>query len=102
MNIAGSALDVGYCYSNEMGKADGELNEQYQRLTVLAKKVFSEIANPLLNSERAWLAFREHNCELFERNDMDNHGFEQKDCMLRMTRERIIELREIADSIESR
>ena len=101
MNI-GSSLDASYCYANEMKKADKELNTQYKRLTPLAKKYDVGVANTLLRSEKAWITFRNSNCELARQLDLDNHDFEHKDCMLRMTRERMIELKDMADFIEGR
>ena len=73
-----------------------------KRLTPLAKKYDAGVANALLRSEKAWIMFRDSNCELGRQLDLDNHDFEHKDCMLRMTRERAIELKDMADFIESR
>lgn len=101
MNI-GSALDASFCYRDETNKADKKLNEQYRRLMPLAKKYDAKVADALLSSQRAWIAYRDKKCALARELDLDNHDFEYKDCVLWMTRVRAVELQDMADFIENR
>jgi uncharacterized protein YecT (DUF1311 family) len=95
---AGSTVQIGDCFNGEQAKAEKALNATYQRLIPLAKNNYDpKLAEDLRRAQRAWVEFRKLNCQFYDRKDRALHGLEQADCMLRMTREREIELRAAVD-----
>lgn len=100
---AGNTQDIASCFREKQSKAEKTLNETYQRLLPLAKNNFDpELENDLRRAERIWVDFRKLNCEFYGRRDRARHNFEYMDCMLRMTREREIELRAAAEELARR
>jgi uncharacterized protein YecT (DUF1311 family) len=100
---AGNTLDQQSCFMEKQERAEEKLNDTYRRLIPLAKSNFDpELENDLRRAERAWIDYRKLNCQFYGRKDRARHNFEALDCMLRMTREREIELRAAAEELANR
>lgn len=100
---SGNTVEIATCFIDKQKEAEKILNATYQRLIPLARNNFDpELENDLRRAERAWIEYRKLNCQFYGRKDRARHNFEAMDCMLRMTREREIELRAAAEELASR
>ena len=85
-DICGKASSIGdmdRCDFRIFNDAEKRLNKGYE---LLRSKLDEREKSVLEQSQRAWLAFRDANCELAS-------SFAHRQCMTRMTWERISELR---------
>lgn len=85
---SGSYLAIARCGDSRFGKSEGELNDIYKRLTV-ALKDDPPRRRLIIESQRAWLVYREKSCEFW-------HGvlsYEVGGCKAAITDNRIEELK---------
>lgn len=95
------------CAANDLADADAELNTVYQRALAdqaafdKARKEGgesdAEAAKSLKAAERAWIAFRDANCESLNAGNIGGTGYSAfiVECQMTMTRDRIKELKSL-------
>lgn len=96
---AESTIAIQNCFIEAQAKAEKALNNTYQRLISRSKYLDAKDVDDLRHAERAWISFRDSNCQFYRDLDRVRHDFEHSDCMLRMTREREIELGRIVENL---
>ena len=82
------------CFSQEWKNADDELNRKYQELVarLKAQKTRPEAFTLLRDSERAWIAYRDTQCqfETYQSQGGSAHEGAMSMCMTKMTNQRIV------------
>jgi uncharacterized protein YecT (DUF1311 family) len=63
-DTAQTQSEMGYCADLLYKKADAELNDAYRDLLSGYKKLGKAFATGLTKSQRAWIAYRDSDCEL--------------------------------------
>lgn len=96
----GSTKGPGPCLATQNAIAEQALNETYQRLLDLSRNFDSSLPPKLVRSQRAWLSFRKYNCEYHESKTLTNDRFDFNDCMLRITRQRALEPRQLVRELK--
>lgn len=81
-----------YCAGVAYGKADKELNNLYQQMI---KKLKGKAKNNLITAQKAWVNFRDKNCDFEVTGYVGATGYGEAlfNCLERVTKERIIELK---------
>ncbi|MBP0714254.1 lysozyme inhibitor LprI family protein [Burkholderia sola] len=91
------------CVKAFTDRADARLNLIYQGL-LQQLRTQPEVRRALIASERAWITFRDANCRIAaEYYRGIAHGYQIQSCLLRVTKQRVEELRKFArtDSVLS-
>ncbi|MFC7368854.1 lysozyme inhibitor LprI family protein [Vreelandella zhaodongensis] len=93
MQQAYSTLDMVTCISNEYERQDQRLNENYQQLR---SQLSSERRDQLLTAQRAWITYKEANCDFYA----DPEGgtlarINANSCLLNETTKRADELKNL-------
>ena len=78
------------CQKRDLSVWDARLNDEYQKALGRVGAVSRE---KLRQAQRAWLQYRAANCEVYESHGGTIHFLLGGGCMIRMTRERTLELR---------
>lgn len=89
---SGNQLENNNCLSFEYKAADLRLNELYKILVnALADP------KPLINSQRAWLKFRDAQCKFIVGEDKSGSGYSYSEdtCMIDLIEKRILDLKSI-------
>jgi uncharacterized protein YecT (DUF1311 family) len=82
------------CISGETKRQDALLNENYRKLMA---SVSAGRKQALQEAERAWIKFRDTNCDFYYDPDGGSAArIEASDCLLRMTADRAKELAQLA------
>lgn len=93
---ADSNYEMRECAAKELEKQDAELNRQYG---LVMKKLDKEGIEKLKKAQRAWISFRDAQCEL-EADEMrggTGAALIMLGCLGRMTEERADDLQDIVD-----
>lgn len=103
-NDAQTQMDMNHCAGERFGQADAELNRIYRDVVRQEQAADRDAAGMIAShptneealraSQRAWLAFRDAQCEYesFEARGGSMQPMLYEDCRERMTRERIRQL----------
>lgn len=94
--VAGGGAMAGYlCVEQKMQEADKALNASYQqaikRITAEEEWANAELVAPFRAAQRAWLKFRDTECEFYGLSTGANGGWtgvQIEECKLAMTEER--------------
>ncbi len=97
---------VSECAENERQRAEKDLNAEYtavkKRISLAYKNhknLGDKLTSALVRAQRAWLAFRDRNCEVeaFEvEANSEAHSTVLNNCVARIDKDRILELRRTA------
>ena len=83
------------CMSAETARQDARLNENYKRLM---SKVSAKRKKTLLDAQRAWIKFRDLNCEFYYDPDGGTAArLASNDCFLQATADRAKELKNLTN-----
>ncbi|MBI4987353.1 MAG: DUF1311 domain-containing protein [Rhodocyclales bacterium] len=96
----GSIFGPGPCLTEQYAVAEQVLNESYKRLVELSRTFDEDLPQKLVQAQRAWLKFRKFNCEYHHGKTLTNDSFDYGDCMLRITRQRALELKKLVKELE--
>jgi uncharacterized protein YecT (DUF1311 family) len=84
------------CMSAETARQDARLNENYKRLM---SKVSAKRKKTLLEAQRAWIKFRDLNCEFYYDADGGTAArLASNDCFLQATADRAKELKNLTNA----
>jgi len=84
------------CMSAETARQDARLNENYKRLM---SKVSAKRKKTLLEAQRAWIKFRDLNCEFYYDPDGGTAArLASNDCFLQATADRAKELKNLTNA----
>lgn len=100
----GSTVEQGGCLIEKMNDADDSLNKTYQALIDLVRNHGEDWVEDLRRSERAWLKYRDTNCE-FNGNYLKGGSGESlyySACKLKMTKDRVNELEQFRSTLVER
>ena len=88
----GSMLEMNFCLENEYKKMDEQLNWLYKKL--LSVVVYPE---PLKNAQRAWLKFRDLQCEFLVPSSREGSGvpYSRNVCLIDLTAKRVLDLQQV-------
>ena len=87
----GVTFDMIECIAAETGRQDARLNNNYQRLM---SKLTSDRKKALLEAERAWIAFRDANCQFYgDPQGGTSARLSANECVLNATAQRASELK---------
>lgn len=91
-----SVPELNYCSQQTFRGADDDLNQVW---TELRTHLSPEAQRAMRDAQRAWIRFRDLNCEALTYEGRGGSGWSGMlfDCLERMTRERIQELRTLAE-----
>jgi len=89
-NCQGSTVDMMNCLTRALKPWDKRLNTAYQAAIKASENPARKQA--LLHAERAWLAYRTANCGWYAKHDGTISQILAPQCMLNMTRSRVLEL----------
>lgn len=78
------------CNKHDLSVWDARLNDEYEKALGRVGAVSRE---KLRQAQRSWLRYRTANCEVYESHGGTIHFLLGGGCMIRMTRERTLELR---------
>lgn len=107
-----TTLGMTSCLNAEARVWDGVLNAEYKASRAFAKAMdadeaayfpeFARRAEALLAAQRAWIAFRDAECDLAhaEWGSGSMRNIAWADCQMQMTAERAIELRDMRETFE--
>jgi uncharacterized protein YecT (DUF1311 family) len=91
-----STPDISACIDSNLKEADAQLNSLYSKLMGLL-----EDPSSLRRSERAWIAFRDANCEFLWGNQYKSERMAFSACLEEKTLERTKELQDYLDAARS-
>ncbi|HDI4958930.1 TPA: DUF1311 domain-containing protein [Salmonella enterica] len=102
-----SSVQVYTCSKKSLEDSDAELNNIYKKVLLNIRKEYSlhselktKYINKIKSSQRAWVDFRDKNCEVFSfQIDTETQAYEtsMNSCKNDMTRKRIVELNVILE-----
>ncbi|MEO1968578.1 MAG: lysozyme inhibitor LprI family protein [Sphingomonadaceae bacterium] len=78
------------CQKRDLSVWDARLNDEYQKAL---GRVGMASREKLRRAQKSWLRYRAANCEVYESHGGTIHFLLGGECMIRMTRERTLELR---------
>ena len=85
--------------SNASDVADKELNDAYRELMIIMNKpAWAEAKKKLIAAQRAWINFRDKECELSQALIGGANHVNQSECVLDMTKERAKYIRDLYES----
>ncbi|WP_373635558.1 lysozyme inhibitor LprI family protein [Yoonia sp. SS1-5] len=94
-----TTVGIGACLAAEIAVWDEILNEEYQARRAEFSASAAELADALRDAQRAWIAFRDADCDLrytlFQGGSI--RSIVGANCRLSKTAQRAIELRDIGD-----
>ena len=97
--LGGSTAWAACINSNASDVADKDLNDAYRELmTVMNKPAWKEAKKKLIAAQRAWINFRDKECELSQELIGGANHVNQSECVLDMTKERAKYIRDLYDS----
>jgi len=92
----GSTHDIVVCLSALYKKWDGRLNAAYQKL--LKQQEDAKSREALIRAQRAWLKYRDDNCDWYETGEGTIRRLWGSECMRSMTAARALELEEAGET----
>lgn len=92
----GNTHDIVVCLSALYKKWDARLNAAYQKL--LKQQENAKSREALVRAQRAWLKYRDDNCEWYETGEGTIRRLWGSECMRSMTAARALELEEAGET----
>lgn len=86
-DVTGSQADLNSCYGNQLKTSDGELNKLYKELERRADD--AELKQSLVKSQRAWIAYRDAECDMQTIGGGSIVGMSRAICLSGLTMQRI-------------
>ena len=87
--LEGSTVWAGCNHYKIFEAADKELNDYYRKLmTVMNQPAWRESKQKLIAAQRAWITFRDKECEFSQELIGGAHHVNQNECLANMTKER--------------